>query len=158
MLTHRALAEKSGAPAHRLLGGAGLADTSANVLCRGGHAAGNAGPLMETDSEALLHAGNALAQRTWDAFCGEVQWTRADIDRIVTHQVGSAHRRLTFESLKLDLARDYPTVETLGNIGSVSLPLTLKQAAEAGFIEPGQRVAMLGIGSGLQCLMLGLDW
>ena len=113
---------------------------------------------METDSEALLHAGNALAKVTWDAFQTEHGWERADIDRIVTHQVGVAHKRLLFETLELDHARDSTTVETLGNMGSVSLPATLALAAEANFVTPGQRVVLQGIGSGLHCSMLAVEW
>ena len=41
---------------------------------------------------------------------------------------------------------------------SVSLPVTLALAAEEGFIQRGQRVALQGIGSGLQCQMLALEW
>ena len=65
---------------------------------------------------------------------------------------------MLFETVDLDPELDFPTVETLGNIGSVSLPLSFSMAQEAGHIQPGQRVAMLGIGSGLNCMMLGLDW
>jgi len=74
----------------------------------------------------------------------------------VTHQVGSVHRRLLFETLGLDVARDCPTFPTLGNVGSVSLPATLSLAREAGFVKLGDRTALLGIGSGLQCLMLAV--
>jgi len=140
----------------RLLGGAILAATHHNELCRGGAAPGAPGPLMETDSEALLHAGNELAARTFEAFLAELGWARADVERVVTHQVGSAHRRLLFESLRLDPARDFPTVAELGNAGSASLPLSLSLALERGAIRPGERTALLGIGSGLNCLMLGL--
>ena len=115
-------------------------------------------PLMETDSEALLHAGNALAARTFATFLEDFDWDRESIDRMVTHQVGVQHKRLLFQALELDLACDYPTVETLGNVGSVSLPVSLALAAEAGFVAPGHRVCLQGIGSGLHCLMLGLEW
>ncbi len=141
-----------------LVGGTVLADTAQHTLCQGDHRAGFDGPLMETDSEALLVAGNALAARTFDEFERELGWNRAEIDRVVTHQVGSAHRRLLFSTLGLDPARDFPTVETLGNIGSVSLPLSFSRALDDGFIRDGDRVAMLGIGSGLHCLMLGVQW
>lgn len=139
-----------------LEGGVTLADTSAVELCHGDVEDGSAGPLMETESERLMHAGNALAARTWEAFLAELEWTAESVDRTVTHQVGIAHRRLLLETLGIDPARDYPTVETLGNIGSVSLPITYALAEEAGHIAPGQRVAMLGIGSGLHCSMLGV--
>ena len=75
----------------------------------------------------------------------------------MTHQVGSVHRKLLFETLALDPARDFPTVETLGNTGSAALPVSFSLAEEAGFLRPGQRVAMLGIGSGLSSLMLGVE-
>lgn len=144
-----------GAP--RLLGGLARAATEHHVLCQGGLEGHATGPLMETDSEALLHAGCALAAETWPAFLGEMEWAADSIDRVVTHQVGVAHRRLTLTTLDIDPGKDFPTVETLGNIGSVSLPLCLSQGIEAGFLAPGQRIAMLGIGSGLHCLMLGVE-
>ena len=143
--------------AHRLVGATARAATQHHELCAGDHSDG-AGPLMETDAEALLQAGNALAKVTWDAFSQEHGWDRDSIDRIVTHQVGVAHKRLLFETLELEHARDFTTVETLGNMGSVSLPVTLDLATEQGFIVPGQRVVLQGIGSGLHCLMLALEW
>lgn len=141
----------------RLVAGVSLADTSAVGLCQGDRAPGGEGLLMETDSEALLHAGNALAARTFERFLTETEWTRDAIQRVITHQVGSAHKKLLFETLELDPARDFPTVETLGNIGSVSLPLTFSMAREAGVVQSGERVAMLGIGSGLQSAMLAVE-
>jgi acyl-CoA:acyl-CoA alkyltransferase len=152
VLCHDSISESD----RTLLGGITLADTSHVELCHGGHDSGQEGPLMRTESEALLHAGNALAARTWQKFLNELDWGREDVDRTVTHQVGAAHRRLLLETLQLDPERDFPTVGHLGNIGSVSLPITYALAEEAGFIEPGQRVAMLGIGSGLHCSMLGV--
>jgi 3-oxoacyl-[acyl-carrier-protein] synthase-3 len=142
--------------AWRLLGGASLAATEHVELCSGDFEGSSGGPLMETDSEALLHAGCELARRTWDEFERELGWSRASVERVITHQVGAAHRKLLLEALGLDATRDFPTFPHLGNVGSVSLPLTLSLAQEAGVARPGQRVALLGIGSGLQCLMLGL--
>ena len=154
VLERRTISEKG----RQLVGGVARADTSHHELCAGDTVKGGDGPLMETDSEALLQAGNALAARTFEDFTRELGWSRDLIDRIVTHQVGSAHRRLLFETLDLDLTKDYPTVATLGNVGSVSLPVSFALAVEAGAIQDGQRVALLGIGSGLHCLMLGVEW
>ena len=72
--------------------------------------------------------------------------------------MGVAHKRLLFETLELDHERDFTTVETLGNMGSVSLPATLALAAREGFVRPGHRLVMQGIGSGLHCLMLAVEW
>ena len=54
--------------------------------------------------------------------------------------------------------RDFTTFRYLGNIGTVSLPITAAIAEERGFLSPGDLVGLLGIGSGLNCLMLGVNW
>jgi 3-oxoacyl-[acyl-carrier-protein] synthase III len=60
--------------------------------------------------------------------------------------------------LGLPLDRDYQTFETYGNTGSAALPLTLMKASDAKFFKKGDKVALLGIGSGLTSTMLGLEW
>jgi 3-oxoacyl-[acyl-carrier-protein] synthase-3 len=72
--------------------------------------------------------------------------------------VGRAHRKLLLETLALDPAADFTTYETLGNTGSVALPVTAAMGVEQGRVQPGDRVALLGIGSGINVVMLGLDW
>jgi len=34
----------------------------------------------------------------------------------------------------------------------------LSKAVEAGAVQHGDRVALLGIGSGINCMMLALEW
>ena len=63
-----------------------------------------------------------------------------------------------FEALGLETRLDFATLETLGNTGAVALPLTLALAAEAGHLVANDRVALLGIGSGINCQMLALQW
>ena len=43
-------------------------------------------------------------------------------------------------------------------MGSVSLPATLVKAIESGAVSEGNQVALLGIGSGISCMMLALEW
>jgi 3-oxoacyl-[acyl-carrier-protein] synthase III len=154
VVCHRSLLKGRG---HRLLGGVARAATEHSKLCQGDTA--SAGGLnMQTDSEQLLLAGVNLAKETWHEFKKVSGWSETDAARIICHQVGSAHRRKLYEALALDLARDFSTFETLGNMGSVSLPATLALAAEAGAVRAGDKVALLGIGSGLNCMMLALEW
>ncbi len=153
VLCHRDLAPEG----HRLVGGIARAATAHSELCQGDtHGADSLA--MQTDSEALLVAGVELAQHTWAAFRQELGWATADFDRFICHQVGRTHRRKLYEALRLDLAKDFSTFETLGNTGSVALPATLAQAVEAKAIKSGDKVGLLGIGSGLNCLMLGVEW
>src|SRR5258708_1571903 len=80
------------------------------------------------------------------------------MDKTICHQVGGTHRRMMLESLGLPAERDYATFPWLGNTGSVALPITLALAIENGFIGEQEHVALLGIGSGINCLMLAVDW
>ena len=112
--------------------------------------------LMKTDSEALLVAGISLAKETWHKFEDELGWSAQTIERVVTHQVGTAHRRALLNAVGIDPVKDHPTVEFLGNIGSVSLPITYALARETGFASAAHSTALLGIGSGLNCSMLAI--
>jgi 3-oxoacyl-[acyl-carrier-protein] synthase-3 len=154
---------------HELLGGVIRAATEHHALCRGGAADAEAGALdtgvgassaldMATDAEALLEAGIALAKDTFSAFLESLVWTRDQVARVITHQVGRAHHKALLEALRLDEEKAYVTFDRLGNVGSVSVPISLALAAEEGFVARGQSVALLGIGSGLSSIMLGVRW
>lgn len=143
---------------HRLLGGIAMADTANNELCKGDASSEAGGLEMQTDSEEMLHAGVGLAKRTWSAFKEELSWNEKSPDRVVCHQVGSAHQRLLFDTLGLAQDKDYSSYQSFGNTGSAALPITLAKAAEEGAIAGGDKVALLGIGSGLNCLMMGVEW
>ena len=140
----------------RLLGGVARTDSSANQLCQG-DSVGIEGFEMQTNAEELLDAGINLASGAWDAFEEELGWTRESPDCFVCHQVGRTHQRRLFDSLGLDRSRDFTTFENMGNVGSVSLPFTFHQAVQAGKMGPGKRAALLGIGSGLSSVMLGVE-
>lgn len=141
---------------HELLTASVLTDSQANLLCQG---SGNTESLMmETESEELLHAGINLAKTNFDAFLKEANKSRSDFSKVLTHQVGVAHRDLLYKTLELNLEKDFSTYPTFGNTGSVALPLTLIRAHEEKFINNGDRIAMLGIGSGLSSLMLEVLW
>ncbi len=67
--------------------------------------------------------------------------------------MGRAHTKAVFDAIGLDPDKNYSTFETLGNCGSVSLPITYSMAHEAGRAEPGKPTVLLGIGSGLSCII-----
>lgn len=145
---------------HALVGGAVRTNSQANTLCQEDTSAepSKDGPLMTTDAEALLHAGVALAAKTWDALKEELAWTNESVSHVFTHQVGIAHQRLLFEALAINPAKDFATVDKLGNTGSAALPTAFALGSEEKNMQAGERIALLGIGSGLSSLMLGIEW
>ena len=157
LMAHRRLCPDG----HRLICASSRAESAFNHLCRGNADKGmndHSDTIMNTDSEALLHAGVDAAYSTWQQFRQESRLTSGAWDCICTHQVGIAHKRLLFERLGLDPLKDFSNLEMMGNVGSVSCPLAVAMAGEAGRLRSGDKLAMLGIGSGINCTMLGVEW
>ena len=145
----------------RLLGGVARSAPQHHRIARWGPARGILGQsswVMETDAPAVLNHGVALGQRTWKHFLQELKWQVSDVEKVICHQVGSGHQQAILKALGVEADREFSTYETLGNIGTVSVPLTAAMAEEEGFIATGDRVGLLGIGTGLNCLMLGVQW
>lgn len=144
-----------------LQGGIQRSAAQHHMLCRWGWegivgASGRS--FTSTDSVAVLQNGVDLGRTTWTAFLDELGWKGADIDRVICHQVGSAHRDEILAALDIDPAKDFNTFEYLGNMGTAALPITAGIASDRGVLARGQTVAFLGIGSGLNCMMLGWKW
>lgn len=142
--------------APKVIGGATLTDSSAVELCQGDGSTN--GLMMETDSEALLKAGVELAKNNWEKTRDILGWKNEDVDKIIPHQVGVAHRYGMLTALGLPLDRDFQTFPMFGNTGSAALPLTFIKASEENFFQPKDKIALLGIGSGLTSTMLGVEW
>jgi 3-oxoacyl-[acyl-carrier-protein] synthase-3 len=137
-----------------IMGGVFNSDTSANHLCRG---SGNTSELfMQTDSEELLHYGVNLGRDTFIKFNNLNVLKK--IDLVLTHQVGIAHEKISLESLELEKHKTYKTYPTLGNTGSSALPITMMMAHENEIIKKDDEILMLGIGSGLVSIFLGVKW
>lgn len=146
---------------HHLLGGVVGTATQHHHLCRGSADTGfgaDAVMTMSTDAETLLVDGCALAAETWADLRREMNWHNGEIDRAYCHQVGEAHRDKLYESIGLDPATDFATFPFLGNVGSVSLPITMAMGVEQDPPRQGANIAMLGIGSGLSSVMAGVRW
>jgi len=145
----------------QLVGGVSRTAPQYHRLCRWGLETIGTGmlrPFMTTDSVSVLKYGVDLGVRTWKAFLDRLSWTKEQVDKVICHQVGSEHQNTILKLLGIPGDRDYATYPYLGNIGTVSLPITAAIAEERDFLKPGDKVGFLGIGSGLNCTMLGFVW
>jgi len=157
ILTDGALSGRS----HRLRGAVARSAARHHRLCRWGPETGipSGGPTcMETDSVGVLQNGVILGIETFKDFQNLLAWTPDKLDKIICHQVGATHQKNILDAIGIPAEKDFSTFRNLGNIGTVSLPITAAIASEREFLRPGDRVGFFGIGSGLNCLMLGLRW
>ena len=155
LLTHRELSQTD----NRLLTAVARAECQHHDLCQSDtdQAGTEMQPLMQTDSEQLLHAGVQVGMRTFERLL-ESGWSREDFQKSVCHQVGSTHRNLMLESLGLQKELDVSTFHWLGNTGAVALPTALALGLASEKIGTGEKVACLGIGSGINSVMLATQW
>lgn len=151
-LSYKDVAEKK----CQIIGIQNRTDSNANVLCQGD--GDTTSLMMETDSEELMKAGVKLAKENWDHFLNRLNWTRDDINYFIGHQVGSAHESLMKQTLEIENIETFNTYEYLGNTGSAALPVTLCEFNKTHDIPKGSKMALLGIGSGLNSLMIGVQW
>jgi 3-oxoacyl-[acyl-carrier-protein] synthase-3 len=135
--------------AHRFVGGVSRAGTEHHDLCVGDIS------MMRTDAKGLLDAGLDLSEALWADAAAEFDWA-AGMDRYVIHQVSQVHTDALCQRLGVDPARVPRTFPTRGNIGPASVPFTL--AAEAPHLDPGARVLLMGIGSGLNASCAEIRW
>jgi 3-oxoacyl-[acyl-carrier-protein] synthase-3 len=157
ILTDAAVSERG----HRLLGGVARSAVQHHRLCRWGPDTGIPATLphaMDTDSAAVLANGVTLGIDTFHAFKNALSLPDGKPDKIICHQVGATHQDNILAAIGVPKEKDFTTFRYLGNIGTVSLPITAAIAAEREFLLPGDLVGFLGIGSGLNCLMLGIRW
>jgi 3-oxoacyl-[acyl-carrier-protein] synthase-3 len=146
---------------HRLVGAIARNAVAHHQLCIWGPDTGvpaSRPHIMNTDSVGVLQHGVELGAGTYAEFAREIGWPQSQPDKIICHQVGAAHQRTVLDRIGIPPEKDFTTFRHLGNIGTVSLPITAAIAAERGFLVSGDKVGFFGIGSGLNCLLLGVEW
>ncbi len=133
---------------HRMLGGVTRAATEFNDLCVGSVDG------MFTNAKALLKGGLDLVVSAWKE--AQRDWNWSDMDRYIIHQVSDVHTDSIVKATGMDRSRVPLTYPRFGNVGPASIPITL--AEEAATLSRGDRVLLMGVGSGLNTAMLELAW
>ena len=132
---------------HQVVRGMARADTSHHNLCVGSL------ERMRTDTKALLEAGLHVSKLAW----GDAEdqgWL--DVDRYIAHQISQVHTTMLCERLGIEIDKMPLTFPTLGNVGPASIPITLSM--EAGSFEPGDKILLMGIGSGINTSVMEIAW
>ena len=137
---------------HRYLGSVSRSATEFNNLCRGQM------DQMVTETKVLLQEGLKLAAKTFHAAVVALGWVASELDQFIIHQVSKVHTESLVGLLGLDPKKVHAIYPELGNVGPASVPMALARALETGKIRRGDRVALLGIGSGLNCSMAEIVW
>jgi len=138
---------------HKVNGAVNVAETKHNRLCV-------AKPgFMKANPGKLMIAGANLFAKTWKLATKTFEnWSDDQIDMYAPHQVSSHNTDAVVKAIGISKSKLKITFPELGNTGPAGLPTALAMAAEDGNIKPGSRVCLMGIGSGLNCTIMSVDW
>lgn len=145
---------RAGSPddGRRYLGGLARSSTAHAGLCTGHiHE-------MRTDTKGLLLAGLELASHTWKEAVSAFDWDPESVDTYVVHQVSKVHTKAVCDTLGLDIDKFPLIYPYFGNIGPAGVPTVLSKAVEDGTVTSGQRVMLMGVGSGINAAAVEIEW
>jgi 3-oxoacyl-[acyl-carrier-protein] synthase-3 len=149
ILSHRDVSRTG----HKVNGAVSMAASEHNRLCV-------AKPdFMKANPGKLMSAGASLFTKTWKLATKTLEnWGDDQIDLYAPHQVSAHNTNAVVRALGITKSKVKLTFPMLGNTGPVGLPTALALAAEEGAIEAGSHVGLMGIGSGLNCTIMSVDW
>ena len=137
---------------HRFLGGVTLAATEHCKLCTAQV------DQMITNTKKLFHHGLELGLKTWELAREVLNWRIEDLDQFIIHQVGKAHTEKFARTLGVPLSKIFQLYPDHGNIGPAGVPIAFSKLVASGTLKAGDRIAFMGIGSGINCSMAELVW
>lgn len=137
---------------HRFLGGLSRADTQHNQLCVGQREE------MRTDTSGLLRAGLDLAKETWQEAYTQFAFQDETVDMYALHQISSVHTEAVSDLLGIDHDKVPRIFPKFGNTGPASIPMVLAKQAEMNSMSSGDRIIMMGMGSGINAAAFEIIW
>lgn len=109
-------------------------------------------PEMNTfhmDGPSVFKKATRLVGPFLDTFLEEAGWQRGDVEVVVPHQASRHAVEWLTHKLGFSEAQVFNNLALRGNCVSVSIPLGLTEAVQAGRVQRGHRLLFIGTGAGL---------
>ena len=87
-----------------------------------------------------------------------LEWSADDVNHVICHQVGKQVNDAFYRTVGLDRAKEFTIYQKYGNLVSAAVPTALALAVPERDIKRGDKIALLGYGSGLNALFSGVIW
>ena len=159
VLCHSSIATKS----HRVLGTVSRTASQHADLCVGNgdfcvFQKSDLEPIMNTESQLLISSAAKLGSRNWADSSEWFGWSREDVDHVFCHQVGKQVNNSFYQTLGLDISKEFTVYQRYGNLVSAALPSALITGAKEKGMKTGDKVVCLGFGSGLNSINTAIRW
>jgi acyl-CoA:acyl-CoA alkyltransferase len=159
VLCHESIASSP----HRFLGAVGRAGTKHHGLCAGNgdfcfNQPSDRDPIMTTNAKDLIGSAAQVGGRTWPDTSSLLGWRNEDIDHVFCHQVGKPLNDAFYRELGVDNSKEFTIYEKFGNQTSAALPIAVGRGVEEMDVQKGEKLLLLGFGSGINSLFVGVEW
>ena len=107
--------------------------------------------------EVFRFATRVMVQAT-DEVTKAAGWEIKDLSLIVPHQANYRIIDAAARGLKLPIDKFMVNIENYGNTSTASIPIAAVEAVQAGRLNPGDKIVLVGFGAGLTWGALAIDW
>ncbi|MGD9570498.1 MAG: beta-ketoacyl-ACP synthase III [Thermoleophilia bacterium] len=104
---------------------------------------------IQMDGPAVFRFATRVMVESCERLLGALGIGIDAIDLVVAHQANSRILALAAERLGIPEERMFNTLDRYGNTSSASIPIALAEARDAGRLQPGDMVLLVGFGGGL---------
>ncbi len=115
-------------------------------------------PFMVTDAPKLIASAATTGARAWGDLSSSLGWTADDVNHVVCHQVGKQVNDAFYRTVGLDRAKEFAIYPTHGNLVSAAMPTAFGLAVDGRQIRKGDKVVLMGYGSGLNAVFTAIVW
>ena len=136
----------------RFIGGLSRSATEHYMLCVGQP------DEMKTDTRGLLMAGLDVAKESYQDAYSQFGFQDESVDLYAIHQISEVHTQMVGDILGLSHDKIPRIFPMFGNTGPASIPMVLSKEKDAARLGDGQRIVMLGMGSGINASAYELIW
>lgn len=137
-----------------LLTGAGMDGRPMDERSEGGRAE----PTFFMDGLGIFAFTQTVVPKAMKALLEHADIEADDIDRFVFHQANKYMLEHLRRKLRIPPERFVIEIENVGNTVSGTIPIALGRSCRDGRVQAGQRVALLGFGSGFSWGGVLVDW
>ncbi|MDY6893638.1 MAG: beta-ketoacyl-ACP synthase III [Chloroflexota bacterium] len=107
--------------------------------------------------EVFKFAVNVICQATKEVVAA-ANLELFDIDLIIPHQANTRIIKTAAKHLDIPLEKFFINMDRYGNTSAASIPIAICEAVEEGRIKEGDRIVLVGFGSGLSWAAMVLEW
>lgn len=118
----------------------------------------NGHPALQMNGQEVFRFGVNVIVNAIRDLSDQTGIASSDVDLFVCHQANQRILKMAAKQAGIPFDRFYQNLHRYGNTSAASIPLALTEAVEEGYLKPGARVVVVGMGGGLSWGSAMIRW